>query len=75
MSVLQGCNTANQPDVKPLNVLFILTDDQAPDTLSAFGNKEIYTPNLDALANGGTTFTHVFNQGAWSGQCVYQADK
>lgn len=52
---------------KPLNVLFILTDDQAPDTVSAFGNKDINTPNIDKLAKQGMRFSHVFNQGAWSG--------
>jgi len=51
---------------KPLNVLFILTDDQATDTISAHGNKRISTPNIDRLANAGTSFTHVFNQGSWS---------
>jgi len=54
-------------ETKPLNVLFILTDDQAPDTVSAFGNKNINTPSLDSLANQGMRFSHVFNQGAWSG--------
>lgn len=54
-------------EAKPLNVLFILTDDQAPDTVSAFGNKNISTPSLDALASQGMRFSHVFNQGAWSG--------
>jgi len=52
---------------KPLNVLFILTDDQAPDTVSAFGNDNINTPSLDSLAKQGMRFSHVFNQGAWSG--------
>ncbi len=52
---------------KPLNVLFILTDDQAPDTVSAFGNANINTPSLDGLAQQGMRFSHVFNQGAWSG--------
>ncbi|WP_435274141.1 sulfatase-like hydrolase/transferase [Psychrobium sp. nBUS_13] len=52
---------------KPLNILFILTDDQAPDTVSAFGNNDINTPSLDRLAKQGTRFSHVFNQGAWSG--------
>jgi arylsulfatase A-like enzyme len=52
---------------KPLNVLFILTDDQAPDTVSAFGNGNISTPSLDSLAKQGMRFSHVFNQGAWSG--------
>ncbi len=58
---------ANSLKEKPLNVLFILTDDQAPDTVSAFGNKDINTPNIDKLAKQGMRFSHVFNQGAWSG--------
>ncbi len=51
---------------KPLNVLFILTDDQAIDTIGAHGNKRISTPNLDRLAKSGMSFSHVFNQGSWS---------
>jgi len=59
--------SSDTKDKKALNVLFILTDDQAPDTVSAFGNKHINTPNLDSLAKQGMRFSHVFNQGAWSG--------
>jgi choline-sulfatase len=57
-------------DSKP-NFLFIISDDQAPDTIAVLGNSEIRTPNLDRLVEGGTTFTHCFNQGSWSGAvCV-----
>ena len=35
------------------NVLLIVTDDQRPDTIGAFGNRIIQTPNLDALARRG----------------------
>jgi arylsulfatase A-like enzyme len=52
---------------KPLNVLFILSDDQAPDTIQAHGNPDISTPSMDTLAEGGMSFTYVFNQGSWSG--------
>jgi arylsulfatase A-like enzyme len=31
------------------------------------GNREVETPNLDRLAQGGTTFTHAYNMGSWSG--------
>lgn len=51
---------------KPLNVLFILTDDQTQDTVHALGNNRIATPNIDQLAQQGLSFSHVFNQGAWS---------
>ncbi len=53
------------------NILFIISDDQAPDTIRALGNKHIQTPNLDRLVRAGTSFTHCFNQGSWSGAvCV-----
>jgi arylsulfatase A-like enzyme len=67
LTLLSGCNEQEIAEKKSLNVLFILTDDQAPDTVSAFGNTEINTPNIDSLAKDGMRFSHVFNQGAWSG--------
>ena len=53
------------------NILFIISDDQAPDTIGALCDQEVATPNLDKLIADGTTFTHCFNQGSWSGAvCV-----
>ncbi|MCF7669371.1 MAG: sulfatase-like hydrolase/transferase, partial [Verrucomicrobia bacterium] len=49
------------------NILFIITDDQAPDAIGAWGNNGIQTPNMDRLAAGGCSFTHTFNMGAWHG--------
>lgn len=50
------------------NVLIIYSDDQSYNTLNAWGNKEIETPNLDKLAAQGMSFlqTHVMggHQGA-----------
>lgn len=48
---------------KPPNILLMQTDDQRFDTLSALGNNEINTPNLDRLVRGGTAFTHAHNLG------------
>ncbi|MCB1707051.1 MAG: sulfatase-like hydrolase/transferase, partial [Halioglobus sp.] len=46
-------------------------DDQCFDTLRSMGNTEIETPNLDRLVARGTTFTHAYNMGSWSGAvCV-----
>jgi arylsulfatase A-like enzyme len=57
-------------DSKP-NIVFIFADDQCFETINALGNKEIETPNLDRLARRGTTFTHAYNMGSWSGAvCV-----
>ncbi|MDE2819883.1 MAG: sulfatase-like hydrolase/transferase [Chloroflexota bacterium] len=44
------------------NILILYTDQQRWDTLGANGNPEILTPNLDALAASGVTFTHHFVQ-------------
>ncbi len=48
---------AESAEEKPPNVVFLLTDDQRPDTIRALGNSFINTPNLDRLVTTGTTFT------------------
>jgi len=57
------------PAGKP-NIVFLFTDDQAPDTIAAakvwgVDHSQIETPNMDRLFNGGTSFTHAYNMGAW----------
>lgn len=53
------------------NILFLFADDQCFETIRAFGHTDIETPNLDRLVNRGTTFTHAYNMGSWSGAvCV-----
>ena len=49
-----------KPSQKPPNILFILADDQRYDVIHALGNKEIITPNLDALISSGTTFINSY---------------
>lgn len=49
------------------NFLFILTDDQSPETLSAYGNQVCQTPNLDRLAAEGMVLHDAHHMGAWSG--------
>lgn len=50
--ILIGIQTKKSPP----NVLFICIDDLRPD-LNCYGNSEIHSPNLDALAAGATVFT------------------
>ncbi len=58
------------PAAKP-NVLFLFADDFTYEAVRAFGHTDIDTPNLDRLAARGTTFTHAYNMGSWSGAvCV-----
>lgn len=61
------CSITNVFANEKPNFLVIITDDQSIDTINALGNKDITTPNLDRLAESGMAFTHVFNQGSWSG--------
>ncbi len=62
--------TVSAEETRP-NIVFIFADDQCFDTINALGNEEVETPNLDRLAKRGTTFTHAYNMGSWSGAvCV-----
>ena len=63
--VALAVTTAGTAASRP-NVLLILTDNQSPSLLGAYGNREIRTPNIDRLANEGTLFTRAF---ATSGVC------
>ena len=47
--------------------LFILTDDQAPQTLSCYGNQVLETPNIDQLAKSGIVLDRAYHMGSMSG--------
>ncbi len=49
------------------NILFILTDDQAPESLGAYGNKVCQTPNIDRIAAEGMLLQDAHHMGSWSG--------
>ena len=49
-----------------LNILFIESDDQSNQAVGAYGNEAMITPNIDALAKEGTSFTAAYNMGCWS---------
>lgn len=58
------------PNRKP-NFLVIVADDQCFRTINALNNSEVHTPNFDRIIARGTTFTHCFHQGSWTGAvCV-----
>jgi choline-sulfatase len=65
-ALLPASRAADRP-----NILFLFADDFAYDAVGAHGNRQVRTPNLDRLAREGTTFTHCYNMGGWSGAiCV-----
>jgi len=49
------------------NILFLLSDDQRADTIGAWGNEYIKTPNLDKLVAGGYSFRGNYCFGGNSG--------
>ncbi len=57
--VLQGLMASAFTDDRPLNVLFLLTEDQGAQ-LSYVGTKGLQTPNMDALARRGVYFRNAF---------------
>jgi len=64
---LPGLRTyAASPQKRP-NFLVILTDDQAPHTLSTYGNTVCQTPNLDRLAKEGIVLDGAHHMGSWAG--------
>ena len=53
------------------NILLLFADDQRADTIAAWGNPHIRTPNLDRLARRGTSFRGNYCFGSNSGAvCV-----
>jgi arylsulfatase A-like enzyme len=42
------------------NIIFIMVDNQSAFTLGCYGNEEIYTPNLDAMAFQGGLFSEAY---------------
>jgi len=52
---------------KPMNVLFIISDDLTPTALSCYGNEVSKTPHIDRLASQGTRFTHAYCNATYCG--------
>ena len=66
IAVLFVVGAAAQAADRPVNLLFILTDNQPASILGAYGNPDVRTPNIDRLALQGMRFTHTM---AANGMC------
>jgi arylsulfatase A-like enzyme len=65
-----ACSPPEPVNTSP-NFLFLFADDQRPDTISAYGNPAISTPNLDQLVENGFSFRSNYNMGSLQGAvCV-----
>lgn len=52
---------------KPLNIVYIMSDDHAQQMISCYDQRYIQTPNIDALAQEGVRFTESFVANSLSG--------
>lgn len=62
--------TGNKKDTveeKPLNILYIMSDDHSYQTIGAYGNGLMETPNIDRIADSGMIFTNSFVANSISG--------
>ena len=56
------CALIRADDSRPMNVLFIISDDLAAGALSCYGNEVCRTPNIDSLAENGMRFNRAYCQ-------------
>lgn len=56
-SKIESAEPKSKPESVRPNIVFLLSDDQRPDTIAALGNSVIKTPHLDQLVKQGTSFT------------------
>lgn len=62
-----GVKDAPKEPQKPLNIVYIMCDDHSYQTISAYDNRFIETPNIDRLADEGARFTNSFVANSLSG--------
>ena len=68
VATLSSCGTTKKvEETKPLNIIYIMTDDHTRQMMSAYDNQNVETPNLDKIAEGGVRFTNAFVANSISG--------
>ena len=67
MAILFACSTCIAAAAKPTNadkskpnIVLVVADDMSWADVGCYGNKDVKTPTLDALAQEGMRFTHCF---------------
>jgi len=55
-----GCDDQESLPVKRPNIIYIMTDDHSYQTLSAYDDRYVQTPNLDRIAKSGAIFKNSF---------------
>lgn len=64
LSTSQFASRSGRGATRRPNVIFILSDDQRPDTIHALGNERIRTPHLDRLVERGHVFHRAYCMGS-----------
>jgi len=62
-----GSDEQKQSTRKPLNILYIMSDDHSYQTISAYDTRFTRTPNIDWIAENGVRFTNSFVANSLSG--------
>ena len=61
IAALASCGATKKVEpTKPLNIVYIMTDDHTRQMMSSYDNRHIQTPNLDRIAQGGVLFENAF---------------
>ena len=62
-----GCHRAPKTADRPLNIVYIMTDDHTAQMMSCYDRRYASTPHLDRLAAEGVRFTNSFVANSLSG--------
>lgn len=70
LTALSACSQGKQAESankRPLNILYIMSDDHSFQTISAYDRRLTQTPNIDRIAEEGARFTNSFVANSISG--------
>lgn len=70
LSSLPSCKVKKESDgneKKSMNIVYIMCDDHSFQTISAYDQRYMQTPNIDRIANEGVRFTNSFVANSLSG--------
>ncbi|MDR2039310.1 MAG: sulfatase [Bacteroidales bacterium] len=67
LSALATSCVQDKKAAKPLNILYIMTDDHSYQTISAYDQRFINTPHIDRIGKEGVVFTNSFVANSISG--------
>ena len=66
-AALAGCTGTPEQPRRPMNILYIMTDDHTQQMMSCYDTRYASTPNLDRIAREGVRFTNSFVANSLSG--------